>query len=114
MPSASNERQIRARNRKIAEDRKTDEEVTRALMAHVNGRRWVWLRLSEAQIFVADGNLDAAWMAYMQGRKEFALKLLRDVNRFCPNEYILMTVENTGVSLDPSPEENEEEPSYVN
>lgn len=99
MPSASNERQIKARNEQQKRDRLTDEIITKSLMSHPDGRRWVWLRLAEAQLFTDSGSLDAMQMAYDKGRKQFALQLLRDVNRFTPREYITMTEEATSIAL---------------
>lgn len=109
MPSASNERQIRAREDQSARDRVTEEIVVKSLMAHRDGRRWVWLRLAEAQVFAADLNLDPAWMAYSKGLRNSGLKLLQDVNRFTPNEYILMTNEAQEVES----RITKKEPNYV-
>ncbi len=99
MTSATNERQIRVRKDQARRDRITDETIVKSLMSHVDGRRWVWLRLSEAQIFVEDGDLDPYRMAYMKGVRQPALRLLRDVNRFAPTSYVTMTEENTGIEL---------------
>lgn len=99
MTSASNERQIKARVEQQKRDRLTDETVVRALMASADGRRWVWLRLAEAQLFIEDADLDPYRMAFAKGIKQFALRLLRDVNRFTPREYVTMTEENTGIEL---------------
>lgn len=97
--SASNERQIREAKAQISRDRLTDKIITESLMQTVDGRRWVWLRLSEARLFDADQDLDPARMAFEKGTKQFALRLLRDVNRFTPEAYIQMTRENTGRDL---------------
>lgn len=108
MTSASNERQIKERKRRAAEDARVEADIVRVLMQHPDGRRWVWLRLSEAQLFIGDTDLDPYRMAFMKGMKQFALKLLQAVNRHCPQEYVTMTVENTSVSLEPSSPEEEE------
>lgn len=107
--SASNERQIREANERQRRDRITDRVITEALMSSVDGRRWVWLRLADAQLFVEDADLDPYRMAYTKGTKQFALRLLRDVNRFAPEAYITMTRENTAVALELNPPT--EEPS---
>lgn len=93
MPSASNERQVRARDRQSLKDRETEVEVISALMQHVNGRRWVWLRIAEAGIFSEDQDLDAMRLAYVKGRRNEALRLLNLVSRYCPDMYIQMTNE---------------------
>lgn len=105
MVSATNERQIRARKDQSRRDRLTDEIVTKALMAYTDGRRWVWLRLSEAEIFVEGESLDPATLAYQKGRRNAGLRLLKDVTTFTPLEYITMTEEATKLSLFQNPQE---------
>lgn len=109
MVSSTNERQIRERKAQALRDRETDKTVVGALMSSRDGRRWIWLRLSEAQLFNADLSLEPHYMAFEKGRKQFALQLLRDVNRFTPNEYIIMTRENTSADLAPAREEEDED-----
>lgn len=109
MPSASNERQIRAREDQARRDRVTEEIVIKSLMAHKDGRRWVWLRLSEAAVFNQDTNLDPAWLAYSKGLRNAGLKLLQDVNRFTPTEYVQMTNEAQEVEASIT----KKEPNYV-
>lgn len=105
MTSASNERQIEAAKAQARRDRLTDKIITEALMQTTDGRRWVWLRLAEAQLFVDSGTLDPMQMAFDKGTRVFALRLLRDVNRFAPEAYIQMTRENTGHDLTLKPPE---------
>ncbi len=109
MTSASNERQIRARNDQMRRDRLTDETVTKSLMAHPDGRRWVWLRLSEANLWSEDMEFDSGYMAYRKGQRQAGLRLLADVSRFAPREYITMTEENTTVTLTPSEQDPSDE-----
>ncbi len=108
MTSASNERQIRARNEQMARDRITDETVMKSLMSHPNGRRWVWLRLSEARIFTEDEDLDPQRMAYAKGRRNAGLRLLSDVTKYSPSEYVTMTEEASSVTLRAAPSEVED------
>ncbi len=107
MTSASNERQIKARNDQMVRDRITDETVTKSLMSHPDGRRWVWLRLSEARLFVEDEDLDAGRMAYAKGRRNAGLRLLSDVTKYAPQEYVTMTEEASSVTLRAAPSEVE-------
>jgi len=76
-------------------------------MRSVDGRRWIWLQLERLAVFRADEGLDPMRMAFDKGIRNEGLRLLADVTRICPNEYIRMTQENTGVSLDPSNDESE-------
>ncbi len=107
MPSASNERQIKERNDQMRRDRLTDEVVTKSLMSHKDGRRWIWLRLSEANLWQEDMQFDAGTMAYRKGQRNAGLRLLSDVTKFSPREYITMTEENTPVTLTEPPSEVE-------
>lgn len=109
MTSATNERAIRARNAAIKRDRALDELVIRSLMSAPNGRRWVWNRLAEAQIFNESSSLDAAVLAYEKGRRNPGLRLLNDVTKFTPQDYIRMTEENTSVSVQPQEEPEADE-----
>ncbi len=102
MTSASNERQIRERKDQMRRDLLTDEVVTKSLMSHKDGRRWIWLRLSEGQLWQEDMQFDPGTMAYRKGQRNAALRLLADVTRHAPREYITMTEENTPVTLTPS------------
>lgn len=109
MTSSTNERQIRARTRREERERLDDELVMRDLMSTPRGRNWVWRRLAEAQLFVEDTGLDPYWMAYSKGRRNAGLRLLKDAQGFTPQEYVIMTEENTNVLLRPEPAPQDEE-----
>ncbi len=109
MPSASNERQIKARESRHAQDRINDRQVTEALMSTQGGRRWVWLRLAEAQMFSEDEVLDPQHLAYTKGVRRYGLRLLKDISTFTPSEYILMTNEAQDVEASIT----RQEPNYV-
>jgi hypothetical protein len=103
--SATNERAIKKRNAQQRRDRVTDEVITKQLMSTPDGRRWVWMRLEEAKIFVGDENLEPYNMAFSKGVRNAGLRLLNDVSRFTPQEYIQMTTEATAIKLVSEPEE---------
>lgn len=105
--SATNERAIKARNQQKRRDRITDEIITKQLMSSPDGRRWVWLRLAEAALYLENEDLDPYRMAYAKGTRNAGLRLLNDVSRFTPHEYIVMTQEATSVKLLEQPEEEE-------
>lgn len=107
--SATNERQIKARNAQKRRDRITDEIITKQLMSTPDGRRWVWLRLAEAALYLENEDLDPYRMAYAKGTRNAGLRLLNDVSRFTPHEYIVMTQEATSVKLLEEPVEEPEE-----
>jgi hypothetical protein len=108
MPSSTNERQIRAREQQKRRDRITDEIITKQLMSSPDGRRWVWLRLGEAALFLENEDFDPGRMAYAKGVRNTGLRLLNDVTRFTPHEYITMTQEATSVKLLEEPVEEPE------
>lgn len=97
--SATNERGIRRRKDQQRRDRITDELVTKQLMSTPDGRRWVWLRLSEANMFAGNENLDPYYMAWEKGTKKEGFRLLRDVTSFTPQQYITMTEEARSIKL---------------
>jgi hypothetical protein len=97
--SATNERGIRKRREQQKRDRITDELVTKQLMSTADGRRWVWLRLSEAQMFSGNENLDPQYMAWEKGIRNTGLRLLNDVTTFTPQQYIMMTEEARSIKL---------------
>lgn len=105
--SATNERQIKTRLAQKKRDRITDEIITKQLMGTPDGRRWVWLRLSEGALFLENEDLDPYRMAFAKGVRNTALRLLNDVTRFTPHEYIVMTQEATSVKLLAEPEEED-------
>lgn len=109
MPSATNERQIKARDQQHRRDRITDELITKQLMSTPDGRRWVWRRLGEAALFIENEDLDPYHMAYAKGTRNAGLRLLNDVSRFSPQEYIIMTQEATSVKLLEEPAEESED-----
>jgi hypothetical protein len=106
--SATNERQIRAREAQKKRDRITDELITKQLMSTSDGRRWAWLRLGEAALFLENEDLDPFHMAYAKGARNSGLRLLSDISRFTPHEYIIMTQEATSVKLLEEPVEEPE------
>jgi hypothetical protein len=104
MTSATNERQVKLREEQQRRDRLTDEIITKQLMSTPDGRRWVWLRLSEARLFNEDEDLDPGRMALAKGRRNAGLRLLADVTTFTPSLYITMTEEATSVQLKGTPD----------
>lgn len=107
--SSTNERGIRKKREQQRRDRITDEIVTKSLMSTPDGRRWVWLRLSEGGMFSANENLDPQYMAWEKGVRNVTLRLLSDVTTFTPQEYIIMTEEARRIKLVEAPEDEEKE-----
>lgn len=66
------------------------QEIITNLMSTMAGRSWVLEKLEECHIFATSFNRDPCAMAYMEGERSIGLKLLNDIMRSCPDQYILM------------------------
>ncbi len=95
MASGVNRKTIAEARRQRLKDQETEREIIQALMRTVNGRRWVWLRLEEAQVFAIGESLDHAVMAFEKGRRSLGTRLLESVTRFAGDQYFRMTQENS-------------------
>jgi hypothetical protein len=109
MASATNEARIKRQRAQIRKDRETDKTVIIALMSNPDGRRWVWNKLSEAQIFVEGESLDHAVLAYQKGMRNSGLRLLASVSTHTPEMYVRMTQENAPVPLADLNEDEEQQ-----
>lgn len=102
MTDATSKPQIaRAKDRAKA-DRRANDHIIRTLMGLADGRRWVWIRLGEANIWSSTirlGEGGYAATAFEEGKRSLGLALLADVTRLCPDFYITMTRENAAVEL---------------
>lgn len=107
--SSTNERGLKKKREQQRRDRITDEIITKTLMSTPDGRRWVWLRLEEGQIFAGNENLDPQYMAWEKGNRNPALRLLRDVTTFTPQQYITMTEEARSIKLQETQDERSSE-----
>jgi hypothetical protein len=85
-------------SRTVEKVRKADRELTArvltALMQHTEGRRWVWLMLELHRIFEFSENTDPGYMAFTNGRKFVGHMFLSDIQKFAPNDYMRMILEN--------------------
>ena len=90
-------------------DRQITETVIRKLMSDQTGRRWIWLELSQMHIFETINFFgeDAERKTYFAGgERNVGLRLLANVMRLCPREYVLAMEENTKLEQEngrPSP-----------
>lgn len=76
------------------------------LMASIAGREFIWDLLSKANVFAISfvpGQPDLT--AFNEGKRNFGLALLAEVQRLTPSLYLRMTTENTSAKI----EENENE-----
>lgn len=89
-------------------DRLGEELTIRAIMSTPEGRRWMWLRLAEGQLFVPNPTLDPYEMAFEKGRRLSALGLLTPVQSITPEMYLRMTTENSGVQLNQQQDQDDD------
>lgn len=72
-------------------------------MVQENGRRWIWNLLNECNVFsqtVHFGEGGHAMTAFAEGKRSLGLRILDDIVKLTPNEYLKMTVENKTVEAD--------------
>lgn len=110
MTNAASERTRKRAEIKAREDLVHTEVTIRQLMGHRSGRRWMWLTLGMGHCFDANLYDDPIAAARFEGERRFGLYLFKQVQRICPREYIQMTTENTGIEVDPNPEQTNDDP----
>lgn len=94
-------------------DRSKRDEVTyslviRTLMSTPDGRRFVWLELSECHVFepsIQFGPDGDRATCFLEGQRSRGIKLQKAAAFQCPQQYIQMTTENSGVKLEGTPDE---------
>jgi hypothetical protein len=67
----------------------------RGIMSTVQGRRFVWSMLVQFGAFRELFDESHALMAYKEGRRQIGLYLIHKINVDCPDQYQVMTNENT-------------------
>lgn len=95
-----------AATKRFREDERVNAQVIRALMSTQDGRRWLWLRLSEAQLFDDIETTDPMLLVRLNGKRSWAVRLLTSITRYAPALYIRMTEENIGRTLEESPNDD--------
>lgn len=110
MTSATNETQIKKAKEQARKDRLNEKAVLTLVMSSVAGRRWVWLKLAEAQVFNEEQSLDGMYLAYRNGQRNAGLRLLAAITAHTPEMYLRMTQENSGVQLQEEEENGNGQP----
>ena len=91
-------KQERANRRKAAKqhaDVRIRRTVITALMSNPDGRRWVWLQLSEAQVFSQTYVPDSFdQTAFAEGNRRFGNKLLAEIQTYAIADFVRMLQEN--------------------
>src|SRR5215469_1472498 len=89
---ATDSREINRKKSRARQDREINDLIIRQIMSQQPGRRWIWniLRdshLFEQSVYFGEDSLEKTYFA--AGERNFGLRLLADVTRLCPAEYIL-------------------------
>lgn len=87
--NAADRKSIQAAKKRARQEALAEGEVMRSLCSTIQGRQWVWNRLSECQVFTAlypdQPNLGA-----LLGERNVGLRLLAQVMSHCPELYLDM------------------------
>lgn len=100
--NAAKQSEVDRKRNKAQEDQGIRDEIIRTLMSHPRGRRYLWLELEDAYVFrqtLMLGPSGYATTAFNEGLRTRGLKLLKDITRLAPMDYMRMTRENSGVKL---------------
>lgn len=87
---ASDRRHIRVAEKqaKVVDDQRG--EIVRGIMSLIPGRAWMVDLLEACHVFSSSMATSALQMAFSEGERNIGLRLLNDVMRACPDEYVLM------------------------
>lgn len=99
MPKPSSRREATLRRIQKA-DALGREATFKNIMSTTEGRRWMWLLLTEARLFNDEEVLDTSVLAYRAGKRSLGLYLYKGVQSLTPAEHLLMVKESTGVDLE--------------
>lgn len=80
----------RAGEREKTDAEQNDDDIV-SLMSTASGRRFVWRRLIQDAGIMSDRYAESGErMAFLNGRTNLALPILKDIDRLCPDQYDLM------------------------
>lgn len=109
-PSYAGDR-LAAKQRQEARDSELARKYSIELaMSTPMGRRFIWDQLASCHVFsmsYTPGSFDAT--AFREGERNIGQRLMMDVQRFAPNEYLMAVRENAAVKLKPEEEDEDEE-----
>ena len=102
------------RSKKQTAQRMRDQEVRatvlKVLMSDPKGRRYIWLELEESNVFslsYVQGSFDLT--AFNEGKRLFGNRLLNDVQKLFPEDFIRMVRENAASKPEEPAEQEENE-----
>lgn len=96
---AGDEKHVSRKRARADRDKVIRNRVIRAFMSNEEGRRYIWLELSSLNVFAQYEGLveNHAGLAFAEGKRSVGVRLLNDVSRLAPEDYIKMLRENTNL-----------------
>lgn len=89
-----NPEHVQARNREVKLAKREAHEDIKWILAHPQGRRWLWKHLSNLGPFRTPFGTDSHLSYFAGGRQNVALELIAEINAASPDLYALMQKEN--------------------
>lgn len=96
MQNAADRKQIRAAEKAAKLAERNRGEVIAALANTEPGRRYLWDRLAEANVFSSTYHDNPQRMAFSEGLRSSGLALMEDFMRYAPDQFILAMREANG------------------
>lgn len=78
------------------EIRRKEIEDLKWVMAHAQGRRFVWRLLDRAGVYRSSFNHSGSVMAHNEGRRDMGLFVLAEMNEAAPESFLKLLRENQG------------------
>jgi hypothetical protein len=100
MEDLGDEKDVRARKRRVGKQQKGLDDTLRGIMGSGTGRAWIWYILSTCRSFELEVPSDAIAMAFRNGERNVGIRLLADVMRVAPDEFVAMMREANGMIED--------------
>jgi hypothetical protein len=97
--NAADRKSVRKAEKEAKLALKQRQAVVKDLLSTGPGREYIWDLLSFGSIFNSQFYPDSHQAAYVQGMRNFALRILDDITQACPEQFLLMMQENNAKSL---------------
>jgi hypothetical protein len=94
--------QLHAREEKVERARLAQRiEISdlKWLMTDKRGRRFIWRLLEQAGVFQSSFSPNNAVMAFNEGKRNYGVWMLAQINAHCPESYIVMAKEAKELEL---------------
>lgn len=100
MEDLSEKADVRTRAKRARKQQQGLDGTLRGIMGTGTGRAWLWYILSTCHSFELEVPGDAITMAFRNGERNVGIRLLSDVMRVAPDEFVAMMREANGMIED--------------